>query len=268
MINETVPELKKQIRRSQKAKVALVEANLRLVVTVARQTVKRNRSEISFQDACQEGILGLGRAAEKFDPDKGFRFSSYAVWWIRKFIHKSVTEQSRPMRLPASAMRKINDIRIQEKVLADELGRKPRDDEVAAKVGISVEKLEFYRRSLQQVTSLDKKIQYSKNINNGEDNPDLHQVVKDSSDSPAEHLSRQMMREDVRRLISTLSPREQAVIRMRFGLDNGVTCSLEEIGHKFRVETEMIRKIEARAIRKLQQPYRHESIKPYMKDLC
>mmetsp|Transcript_22201 Transcript_22201/g.36753 ORF Transcript_22201/g.36753 Transcript_22201/m.36753 type:complete len:414 (-) Transcript_22201:8-1249(-) len=139
-VQTTVPELKAQVRRSQKAKAALVEANLRLVVTVARQTVKKNRSEISFTDACQEGIIGLSRASEKFDPEKGFRFSSYAVWWIRKMIHKNVSEQSRPVRLPASAMRKINDIRIHEKVLQDELGRRPRDDEVAAKVGMTVKK--------------------------------------------------------------------------------------------------------------------------------
>lgn len=266
-VDTTVPELKKQVRRSQKAKAALTEANLRLVVTVARQTVKKNRSEISFQDACQEGIIGLSRACDKFDPEKGFRFSTYAVWWIRKLIHKNVSEQSRPVRLPASAMRKINDIRIHEKVLQDELGRKPRDDEVSAKVGISMEQLEFYRRALDSVISLDSKVKFNKQGDNVHNDPELHQIVKDSSSSPVEMVTKQMLKEDVRRLIGTLSPREQAVIRLRFGLDNGTPATLEDIGRKFKVNAEKIRTIEASALRKLRQPYRNESLKSYMTDL-
>lgn len=255
------------MRRSQKAKAALVEANLRLVVTVARQTVKKNRSEISFQDACQEGIIGLSRATEKFDPDKGFRFSSYAVWWIRKMIHKNVSEQSSPVRLPSNAMLKINDIRIHEKVLQDELGRRPRDYEVAAKVGITTEKLAFYRQALQEVTSLDKKVKFNKAGENNRNDPEVSELVKDPSHSPVELASTQMLQQDVRRLIKTLSPREQAVIRLRFGLDNGTPATLEDIGKKFKVAKEQIQKIEAQAIRKLQQPYRNESLKPYIADL-
>ena len=266
-LNTTVSDLRAQVRRSQKAKAALVEANLRLVVTVARQTVKKNRPEISFQDACQEGIIGLSRATEKFDPDKGFRFSSYAVWWIRKMIHKNVSEQCRPMRLPASAMKKINDIRIHERVLQDELGRRPRDHEVAAKVGITVEKLEFYRRALQEVTSLDKKVKFNKAGGNGANDPEVHELVKDPSHSPVELASTQMLKDDVRRLIRTLSPREQAVIRLRFGLDNGTPATLEDIAKKFKVERDQVQKIEIRAIQKLQQPYRNESLKPYIADL-
>lgn len=245
----------------------MVEANLRLVVTVARQTVKKGRSEINFQDACQEGILGLTRAAEKFDPEKGFRFSSYAVWWIKKMIHRNVSDQSRPVRLPANVMRKINDIRICEKVLQDELGRKARDEEVAAKVGISLEQLSFYRRSANSVISLDKKIKFLKEGDNAGNTPSMNDFVKDSELTPTELADKMMLKEDVRRLIGTLSPREQAVIHLRFGLDNGTPRTLEQIGKKFSVDREVVRKIEAKALRKLRQPYRNQSLKPYITDM-
>ena len=266
-INTTVPELKKQIRRSQKSKAALVEANLRLVVTVARQTVKKGQSEINFQDACQEGILGLTRATEKFDPEKGFRFSSYAVWWIKKMIHKNVSEQSRQVRLPANVMRKINDIRIHEKVLQDELGRKAKDEEVAEKVGISVEQLAFYRKSANKVISLDQKVKFTKESDNASNTPTMNEMVKDQSLSPSELAQKQMLKEDVRQLIKTLSPREQAVVRMRFGLDNATPRTQAQIAEKFAVDKDMIRKIEAKALRKLRQPYRNQSLKSYITDL-
>lgn len=240
---------------------------MRLVVTVARQTVKKGQSEINFQDACQEGILGLTRATEKFDPDRGFRFSSYAVWWIKKMIHKNVSDQSRQVRLPANVMRKINDIRIHEKVLQDELGRKARDEEVAEKVGITVEQLAFYRKSADKVISLDQKVKFTKESDNASNTPTMNEMVKDPDLSPSELVQKQMLKEDVRRLIKTLSPREQAVVRMRFGLDNGTPRTLAQIGEKFSVDKEVIRKIEAKALRKLRQPYRNQSLKSYITDL-
>ncbi len=134
----------------------MVEANFRLVVSVARQTVKTGRSELNFQDACQEGILGLMKAVDKYDPELGFRFSTYAIWWIKKMIHANVAQQAHAVRLPANVLRKINDIRMQERVLRLELHHKPTDDEVAAKVGISVEQLYLYRNSANDIISLDK----------------------------------------------------------------------------------------------------------------
>jgi RNA polymerase primary sigma factor len=244
-----------------------VEANLRLVVTVARQTVKKGRTEISFQDACQEGVLGLTRAAEKFDPEKGFRFSSYAVWWIKKMIHKNVSDQSRQVRLPVNVMRKINDIRIGEKVLQDEFGRKAKDEEVAAKVGISLKQLSFYRRSANSVISLDKKIKFLKEGDNAGNTPSMNDLVKDSELTPTELADKMMLKEDVRRLIGTLSPREQAVIHLRFGLDNGTPRTLEQIGKKFSVDREVVRKIEAKALLKLRQPYRNQSLKSYITEI-
>mmetsp|Transcript_17747 Transcript_17747/g.26464 ORF Transcript_17747/g.26464 Transcript_17747/m.26464 type:complete len:719 (-) Transcript_17747:33-2189(-) len=273
-VNTTVPSLKKQIRRSQRAKAAFIEANLRLVVTVARQTVKKNRSEISFQDACQEGIIGLTRACEKFDPERGFRFSTYAIWWVKKEIHKNVVEQSRTVRLPANAMKKINDIRINERVLMDEIGRKPTDEEIAKRCGLSVDRLQFYRNAARDVASLDKSIQARQGKGSsasGESNDkgtsmaDLN--AKDTSPSPTDLAASQMLREDVRRLIKTLSPKEQAVIRLRFGIDDGRPRSLDDIGKKFSVEKERVRKIEARALLKLRQPYRNENVKCYISDL-
>ncbi len=270
-------DFQRQIRRSQRAKQALMEANLRLVVTVARQTVKKNRSDINFQDACQEGILGLQRACEKFDPTKGFRFSTYAIWWIKREVHRSVTEQSRGSgpRLPSHVMQKVNEIRINERLLMTTMGRKPTDDEVAAKCNLTVQKLQFYRQSAQDATSLDKTI-VARNgkgsaagggaANSGGNT--IEKTIQDEENpTPAEAAAQVMLKEDVRRLLLTLAPREQAVIRLRFGLDDGKPRTLADIGKKFSVETDRIRKIETRALLKLRQPYRSQSVKCYVSDL-
>lgn len=274
----TVPQLKQQIRRSQRAKAALIEANLRLVVTVARQSVKKGGSGgagggVQFQDACQQGIIGLARAAEKFDPELGFRFSTYAVWWIQKEVAKNVSEQTRTVRLPGSAIRKINDIRINERLLMTELGRKPRDEELAEKCGLNVEKLNFYRRSANEVSSIDRQIEARKGKGSaasgsgGNDGNTMQNFIRDTElPSPTEIVDQQMMKEDIRRLVKTLDPREQAVIRMRFGLDDGKPKSLTEIGDTFGVDKERIKKIEAKALLKLRQPYRNQVVKCYVSD--
>lgn len=263
----TVSGLKTQVLRSQKAKAALVEANLRLVISIARQMVKKNRSDISFTDICQEGIIGLNKACERFDPERGFRFSTYAAWWIRKFIHKGLTEQTQgAIRLPANVMKEINEVRITEKILQDELGRKASEEEIAERTGLKVKRLEFLRKKLQAVQSL-------KTANDPRKGPDEEtntqsiDLAKDTGVSPADSVNQQMLKDDVRRLIRTLSPREQAVIRLRFGLDDGSPASLKEIGKKFKVDDDTIRKIEKRALAKLQQPFRNKSVKCYMTDL-
>mmetsp|Transcript_28550 Transcript_28550/g.42194 ORF Transcript_28550/g.42194 Transcript_28550/m.42194 type:complete len:529 (+) Transcript_28550:183-1769(+) len=259
-----VSELKTQVRRSQKAKAALVEANLRLVISIARQMIKKNRSDISFTDVCQEGIIGLNQACERFDPDRGFRFSTYAVWWIRKFIHISLTEQTQgPMRLPANVMKEINQVRITEKILQDELGRNASEEEISERTGIKVKRLEFLRMKLQSAQSL----KNAATKKQGDDEVQVIDLVKDTGTSPSDSLNQQMLKDDVRRLIRTLSPKEQAVIRLRFGLDDGSPASLKEIGKKFKVGDDAIRKIEQRALAKLQQPFRNKSVKCYMSDL-
>lgn len=271
-VGVTVPELKKQIRRSQRAKAAMIEANLRLVVTVGRQTVKKGRSEINFQDACQEGILGLNKACEKFDPEKGFRFSTYAIWWIKREVRKNLLEQSRSVRLPASAIKKINDIRISERLLMTTLGRKPTDEEVSQKCNLTVEKILFYRRKALDATSLDKqmvgKAGKGSSASGIESNgKTIGSLVKDLGPTPSEIANEEMLQNDVRRLIRTLSPREQAVVRLRFGLDDGTPRTLDYISNKFNVGKEKIRKVEARALLKLRQPYRNQSVKCYVSDL-
>lgn len=277
--NHTVPSLKQQIRRSQRAKAALIEANLRLVITVARQAVKKSplrssqgATSVQFQDACQQGIIGLTRATEKFDPELGFRFSTYAIWWIQKEVAKNVSDQSRTVRVPPSAIKKINDIRIAERVLMNELGRRPRDEELAEKVGMSVDKLNFYRQSAKEVSSLDRKVEArtgkgsssSGGDSSGGDTMDM--FVKDTEHTPSELIDQQMLKEDIRRLIRTLSPREQAVIRLRFGLDDGKPLGLADISAKFGVEKDRIKKIEARALLKLRQPSRSQVVRCYVSD--
>lgn len=279
-VGVTLMELKKQMKRSQRAKAALMEANLRLVITVARQTVKTHRSEINFQDACQEGILGLQRACEKFDPTKGFRFSTYAIWWIKRDVHKSVADQSRGSgpRLPAHARQKINDIKINERLLINTLGRKPTNEEIAAKCNLSVPKLQFYRKAAQDaIVSLDKQLvarqggkgsaASGSNANNSNGKTMQQTIQDDENPTPAEAASTITMQEDVRELLTTLSPKEQAVIRMRFGLDDGKPRTLSDIAKTFKVTTDRIRKIESRALLKLRQPYRNDSVKCYISDL-
>ncbi|KAL7437829.1 hypothetical protein ACHAXM_005854 [Skeletonema potamos] len=267
--NHTVPSLKQQIRRSQRAKAALIEANLRLVITVAP---KSENNSIQFQDACQQGIIGLTRATEKFDPELGFRFSTYAIWWIQKEVAKNVSEQSRAMRVPPNAIKKINDIRIQERVLMTQLGRRPSDEEVAEKVAMSVEKLNFYRQSAKGVSSLDKTIDARKgkgsnSSGGGSDGATMDNFVKDTDQpSPSELIDQQMLKEDIKRLVKTLSPREQAVIRLRFGLDDGKPQTLGDISAKFGVEKEKVKKIEARALLKLRQPSRSQVVRCYVSD--
>mmetsp|Transcript_16709 Transcript_16709/g.31656 ORF Transcript_16709/g.31656 Transcript_16709/m.31656 type:complete len:594 (+) Transcript_16709:97-1878(+) len=270
----TVPQLKQQIRRSHRAKAALIEANLRLVVTVARQTVKQQRDvPINFQDACQEGMIGLSIACEKFDPEKGFRFSTYAVWWIRREVQKNIQQQSRSVRLPKSAMKKINDIRINERVLMNALGRRPTDEEVAEKCNLSIEKLQFYKNAAKDVTSLDKSVssKAGKGSSAGggmeRNEKTLESLIQDKGPTPDTIAEKEMFQNDVRRLIKTLSPREQAVIRLRFGLDDGAPKTLEYIATKFKVDKELIRKVEAKALLKLRQPYRNQSLKCYISDL-
>jgi RNA polymerase primary sigma factor len=271
-LNISVPELKKQIRRSQRAKAALIEANLRLVVTVARQGVRQDKSELSFQDAAQEGIIGLSIACDRFDPEKGFRFSTYATWWIRREVLRNVNQQSRTMRLPESAMKRINDIRINERLLMTTLGRKPTDEEVAAKCNLPIEKLWFYRKAAMDITSLDKEMsnKAGKGSSAGgiaSNGKTIGSLVKDLAPTPAEIAAKEMLQSDVRKLIKTLSPREQAVVRLRFGLDDGTPRTLEYIAKKFNVDKEKVRRVEAKALLKLRQPYRNQTVKCYISDL-
>jgi RNA polymerase sigma factor (sigma-70 family) len=271
--NMTVAELKKQIRRSLRAKAALTESNIRLVVSLAKRYQKRG---LVFQDLAQEGILGLTRACEKFDPERGFRFSTYASWWIKQSIMRAVADHGRTIRLPVHIHDQLASLHRAERGLAAELGRDPTLDEIALRTGIPATKIEFLRRASQQSVSMENQLRSSKTTgsgagfggsqNAGGSTLKLEDIMADSESRPEEQAAYQMLKDDISRLICTLNSREQAVVRMRFGLDDGKAKTLEEIGRRFSVTRERIRQIEARALHKLRQPYRNHSVKCYVKD--
>lgn len=269
----TVPDLKKQIRRSLRAKSALTECNVRLVVSIAKRYQRRG---LVFQDLAQEGILGLTRACEKFDPERGFRFSTYASWWIKQSIMRAIADQGRTIRLPVHIHDQLSSLHRTERSLAAELGREATIDEVAVRTNLTGEKIVFLRRVAQQAVSMEHELRSSKSTGSaaglggamgaGGSGLKLGDIMGDPESRPEEQAAYQMLKDDISRLICTLNSREQAVIRMRFGLDDGKAKTLEEIGRRFSVTRERIRQIEARALHKLRQPYRNHSVKCYVKD--
>jgi RNA polymerase sigma factor (sigma-70 family) len=271
----TVPDLKRQIRRSLRAKAALTESNVRLVVSIAKRYQRRG---LSFQDLAQEGILGLTRACEKFDPERGFRFSTYASWWIKQSIMRAIADQGRTIRLPVHIHDQLNALRKAERQLAAELGRDATVDEVALRTNLSAEKIEFLRRVAQEALSMEQEMVSTKATGSSAGTGGsqgsagsfnglrLGDIMGDPESRPEEQASYQMLKDDISRLICTLNSREQAVVRMRFGLDDGKPKTLEEIGMRFSVTRERIRQIEARALHKLRQPYRNHSVKCYVQD--
>jgi len=270
-----VPELKKQIRRSLRAKAALTESNIRLVISIAKRYQNRG---LSFQDLSQEGILGLTRACEKFDPERGFRFSTYATWWIKQSIMRAIADQGRTIRLPVHIHDQLNGLRRAERELNAELGREPTTEELSTRINVSTEKIVFLHRVSQNSVSMEQEIKSSKTKGSGAGSGGLNGVASasgaltlgdmlgDPDQKPVDLASYQMLKDDLSRLICTLNSREQAVIRMRFGLDDGKCKTLEDIGNRFSVTRERIRQIEARALHKLRQPYRNHSVKCYVNE--
>lgn len=267
-----VTELKKQIRRSLRAKAALTESNIRLVISIAKRYQKRG---LSFQDLSQEGILGLTRACEKFDPERGFRFSTYATWWIKQSIMRAIADQGRTIRLPVHIHDQLNVLRRAERELSAELGREPTTEELSLRINVPTTKILFLHRVSQNAVSMEQEITSSKTKGSGAgtggsqgsaDALTLGDMLGDPDQKPVDLASYQMLKDDLSRLICTLNSREQAVIRMRFGLDDGKSKTLEEIGKRFSVTRERIRQIEARALHKLRQPYRNHSVKCYVNE--